>query len=102
IAAVRASTDWMEYDPHLPHDLLSGFVGVSGFYDIEPFASTAFQQETKFELRDYLEWNPVDVIRGGMPPALLITGARESKLLHEMMEGYAGLLRGAAVNVETI
>jgi arylformamidase len=102
LAAVMASTDWTEYDPHLPRDLLSGFVGVSGFYDIEPFASTAFQQQTKFELGDYLKWNPVDDVRAGMPPALLITGARESNLLHEMRDGYAGLLRGAAVDVETI
>ena len=37
-----------------------------------------------------------------MPPGLLITGAKESGLLHEMMDGYAIMLRAAAVNVETI
>jgi dipeptidyl aminopeptidase/acylaminoacyl peptidase len=67
-----------------------------------PFAGTAFQQQTKFAFRDYQTWNPVDTVRAGMPSALLITGAKESRLLHEMMEGYAALLRGAAVNVETV
>jgi arylformamidase len=102
LASVMASTKWPEYDPHLPLDLLRGFVGVSGFYDIEPFAGTAFQQQTKFAFRDYQTWNPVDTIRAGMPSALLITGAKESGLLHEMMDGYAALLRGAAVNVEMV
>jgi arylformamidase len=102
LAAMSASTNWPEFDPRLPPDLLRGFVGVSGFYDIEPFAGTGFQQQTKFALRDYQTWNPVATIRAGMPPGLLITGAQESGLLHEMMDGYAALLRGAAVNVETI
>ena len=37
-----------------------------------------------------------------MPPALLITGAKESGLLHAMMDGYAGLLRTAGVPVTTM
>jgi arylformamidase len=102
LAAMMASTDWPEFAPRLPRDLLRGFVGVSGFYDIEPFAHTGFQQQTKFALRDYQTWNPVATIRAGMPPGLLITGAKESGLLQEMMDGYAALLRSAAVNVETV
>ena len=89
LAAAMASTDWPEFDPRLPADVLSGFIGVSGFYDIEPFADTGFQQQTKFAISDYKTWNPVNLIRAGMPPGLLITGAKESGLLHEMMDGYA-------------
>ena len=37
-----------------------------------------------------------------MPPGLLITGAKESGLLHEMMDGYATQLRSAAIKVETV
>ena len=66
---------------------------VSGFYDIEPFADTGFQRQTKFAIGDYKTWNPVNLIRAGTPPGLLITGAKESGLLHEMMDGYATLLR---------
>jgi arylformamidase len=102
LAAAIASTDWPEFDPHLPVHVLDGFIGVSGFYDIEPFAETGFQQQTKFAISDYKAWNPVNMIRAGMPPGLLITGARESGLLHEMMDGYAALLRAAAINVETV
>lgn len=102
LAAVVASTDWPEFDPHLPAHVLDGFIGVSGFYDIEPFADTGFQQQTKFAIGGYRIWNPVNLIRAGMPPGLLITGANESGLLHEMMDGYAAQLRSAAVAVETI
>ena len=35
-----------------------------------------------------------------MPPGFLITGAKESGLLHEMMDGYAALLRAANVGVK--
>jgi hypothetical protein len=82
--------------------VLDGFIGVSGFYDIEPFADTGFQQQTKFAIGDYRTWNPINLFRAGMPPGLLITGAKESGLLHEMMDSYAALLRTAAVSVETV
>jgi arylformamidase len=102
LAAAMASTNWPEFDPRLPADMLNGFIGVSGFYDIEPFAETGFQQQTKFAIGDYKTWNPVEMIRTGMPPGLLVTGAKESGLLHEMMDGYAALLRVTAINVETV
>ena len=97
LAAVMASTDWRGFDPRLPADLIHGWVGVSGFYDIEPFAETGFQAQTAFTRHAYRRWNPVNLVRAGMPPGLLITGAKESGLLHEMMDGYAGLLRAAGV-----
>jgi arylformamidase len=102
LAAAMASTNWPEFDPHLPAHVLDGFIGVSGFYDIEPFAETGFQKQTKFALGDYKTCNPVEMVRAGMPPGLLVTGAKESGLLHEMMDGYAALLRAAAINVETV
>jgi arylformamidase len=102
LAAVMASTHWPDFNPRLPADLLHGWIGVSGFYDIEPFAETGFQQQTKFAVDAYKRWNPINLIRTGMPPGLLITGARESGLLHEMMDGYAKLLRAARVGVTTI
>ena len=102
LAAAIASTDWPSFAPHLPARVVDGFVGVSGFYDVEPFAKTGFQQQTKFAIADYKTWNPVNLIRAGMPPGLLITGAKESGLLHEMMDGYATQLRSAAIKVETL
>jgi arylformamidase len=102
LAAAMASTNWPEFDPHLPAHVLDGFIGVSGFYDIEPFADTGFQQQTKFAVSEYKIWNPIKLIRAGMPPGLLITGAKESGLLHEMMDGYAAQLRSAAIKVETV
>jgi arylformamidase len=101
-AAVMASTNWPDFNPRLSAGLLHGWIGVSGFYDIEPFAETGFQQQTKFAVDAYKRWNPINLIRTGMTPGLLITGARESGLLHEMMDGYAGLLRAAHVGVTTI
>jgi arylformamidase len=102
LAAVMASTDWPEYDTRLPANLLRGFVGVSGFYDIEPFYGTGFQSQTRFPQEAYRRWNPVRLVRPGMPPALLITGARESGLLHAMMDEYARLLEAGGVPVETV
>jgi arylformamidase len=101
LAAVMASTDWPAFDKRLPADLVRSWVGVSGFYDIEPFSATGFQAQTGFAADAYRRWNPVNMVRPGLPPGLLITGARESALLHEMMEGYARLLREAGVSVET-
>lgn len=102
LAAVMASTDWPEFDARLPTRLVRGLVGVSGFYDIEPFHGTGFQSQTRFTLEACRRWNPVNLVRPGQPPALLITGERESGLLHAMMDGYAGLLRAAGVPVATM
>ena len=101
LAAVMAATDWAAFDPGLPPGLIRSLIGVSGFYDIEPFALTGFQAQTQFTIEQYRRWNPVTLVRRGMPPALLITGAKESGLLHEMMDGYAALLRSSSVAVET-
>jgi arylformamidase len=102
LAAVLASTDWAAFDPRLPAGLVAAWIGVSGFYDIEPFALTGFQGETRFTGDAYRRWNPVNLVHAGQPPALLITGAKESGLLHDMMDGYAALLRQAGVSVDTI
>jgi arylformamidase len=102
LAAVMASTNWPEYDARLPARLVRGLVGVSGFYDIEPFHDTGFQEETRFSREAYRRWNPVSLVRAGQPPALLITGERESGLLHAMMDGYAALLGNAGVAASTM
>jgi arylformamidase len=102
LAAVMASTDWPEFDTRLSARLIRGFIGVSGFYDIEPFHETGFQSQTGFEQDAYRRWNPVNLVRHGLPPALLITGGRESALLHAMMDGYADLLGAVGVPVTTV
>ena len=76
-------------------------VGVSGFYDIEPFAGTHFHAFTQFPAEEYATWNPLRHVSAGNPPTLLITGAKESSLLQQMMGHYAAALRGWDVPVET-
>ena len=102
LAAVMASTDWPGFNPRLPAKLISSWIGVSGFYDIEPFAQTGFQAQTAFTMDAYRRCNPVNLVHAGMPPAVLITGSKESGLLHAMMEGYAALLRRAEIPVRTV
>lgn len=72
---------------------IKSWIGVSGFYDIEPFAQSGFQPIVEFTDADYRRWNPPSLVREGLPSALLITGGRESDLLHDMMTGYAQLYR---------
>jgi arylformamidase len=77
-------------------------LGVSGFYDIVPFAQTHFHDFTRFPVEEYTTWNPLWNVSPGNPPALLITGAKESSLLQQMMGHYAAALRAYGVSVETI
>src|SRR5579871_506526 len=58
LAAVLASTDWPTVDPRLPSGLIKSLIGVSGFYDIEPFRLTGFQARTAFREDAYRRWNP--------------------------------------------
>jgi arylformamidase len=81
---------------------LHGCIGVSGFYDIVPFAQTPFHASTQFPIEQYAQWNPLDHVSAKNPSTLLITGARESSLLQQMMAHYAAALRAHAVPVETI
>jgi arylformamidase len=81
---------------------LHACVGVSGFYDIVPFAGTPFHASTQFPVEQYARWNPLDNVSAKNPSTLLITGARESSLLQQMMAHYADALRAHDVPVETI
>jgi arylformamidase len=102
LAAIVAATPWRDYSPGAPRQILHGCMGVSGFYDIEPFAQTHFQDFTKFPVDQYRAWNPLRHISPANPATLLITGARESSLLQQMMRHYADGLRASSVPVETI
>ncbi len=73
---------------------------MSGFYDIVPFAETHFHAFTKFPVEEYTRWNPLANVSPKNPPALLITGAKESSLLQQMMARYAEALRAQGVAVE--
>ena len=83
---------------------LRRWIGVSGFYDIEPFALTNFQAAVRFTAEDYTDYNPMRHAHGAMPPGLLILGARESELLHEMADHYAARLTasGATARVRDL
>lgn len=102
LAAVTAGTDWPRIDASLPAGLVRSWIGVSGFYDIEPFSQTSFQELVRFSDEAYRRWNPARLVHGGQPRTLLITGARESDLLHEMMAGYAVLLGADGVPATTL
>jgi arylformamidase len=98
LAAVLASRDWTG---DRSFGGFHSFIGVSGFYEIEAFALTDFQRMVNFSESDYRRWNPLESIAPGMPPALLLTGGKESPWLHEMSARYAARLRdvGTAATV---
>lgn len=95
LAATVAAARWLGLSPGSAFHGLRRWIGVSGFYDIEPFALTAFQEQVRFSPEDYADYNPMRLARPGLPPALLLTGARESELLHEMALRYAAKLDAA-------
>jgi arylformamidase len=102
LATVLASTDWTALNAVQPSRALRSWVGVSGFYEIEPFALTAFQPLVGFSTEEYRRWNPMDLVRADQPPGLLITGGQESTWLHEMAEVYRNNLRSVGVGVTAI
>jgi arylformamidase len=100
LAAVMAATSWEQVDPRLPHRLLRAWVGVSGFFDIEPFQRTSLHRMVRFDPEAYRRWNPPRLVEPGQPPALLMIGGRESALLHEMAVQFDALLRAAGIDAE--
>jgi arylformamidase len=102
LAAVLASTDWATVDATQPSNRLHSWIGVSGFYEIEPFALTDFQPFVGFSPEEYRRWNPMDLAGPDLPPGVLITGGRESAWLHEMTEVYQRTLRSAGVAATAI
>src|SRR5205085_2428164 len=86
LTAMVASTVWSELG--LPDRVVRSWVGVSGFYDIEPFAQTGFQPLVGFSSDEYQRGNPMRHVRAGIAPALLVTGAQESELIHEFATSY--------------
>jgi arylformamidase len=74
---------------------LAACIGVSGFYEIEPFAQTGFQPLVGFSAADYARWNPMRLVSPRGARTLLVTGGDESPWLHEMAEVYDARLRAA-------
>jgi len=97
LAATTAFARWRALAPASGFDGLRRWIGVSGFHDIEPFALTRFQDQVRFSAEDYADYNPLRLTRPGLPPALLITGGKESELLHEMAEQLGARLGQAGV-----
>lgn len=97
LVATVATTRWKSQAASAGFGGLRRWIGVSGFYDIEPFALTAFQAQVRFTAEDYADHNPMRLIRPGLSPALLITGAKESELLHEMATHLSERLAHAGV-----
>jgi arylformamidase len=102
IVAMLAATHWRDHHPEASSPILRACIGVSGFYDIEPFAQTHFHAFTKFPPEQYREFNPLRNIQTWNPPTLLLTGALESSLLQQMMHHYADGLQSKSVSVETV
>jgi arylformamidase len=102
IVTMVAATPWAAYVEDGPEQILHGCIGVSGFYDIEPFAQTHFHAMTQFPAEEYRAWNPMRHASAHFPRTLLITGAKESSLLQQMMAHFAEALRKEDVPVETI
>ncbi len=97
LIAATACAHWDTLAPASGFRGLRRWIGVSGFYDIEPFALTNFQERVRFTAEDYADFNPMRMARPGLPPALLMTGARESDLIHEMAEIFGERLSRAGV-----
>lgn len=102
LAASVAATHWDALAPGADFAGLRRWIGVSGFYDIEPFSLTGFHEQVRFSAEDYVDYSPMRMTRPGLPPALLITGERESGLLHEMMEHFVIRLSHAGVRTRVV
>jgi arylformamidase len=102
LAAVLASTDWSMENVDQPLAGFHSWIGVSGFYEIEPLTLTEFQLLLRFSPEDYQRWNPMKLVKIGMPPALLITGSEESSWLHEMCDAYAQELRNVGAKTQVL
>jgi arylformamidase len=101
LAAVVASTE--RFSSAGPaHPSVRALIGVSGFYEIEPFGLTDFQPLVGFTAEDYERWNPLNLVSPGAPESLLITGGEESNWLHEMCATYAQALGDAGATVTSI
>jgi arylformamidase len=102
LAAIVAGTDWTMFDSRSGLKRMNAWVGVSGFYEIEPFAQTDFQPLVGFAEDEYQRWNPIASVTPHLPPSLLITGERESGWLHEMTSVYERALQLAGVSASVI
>jgi acetyl esterase/lipase len=87
----------LAYDPRwLGRDLeyVKGFVGLAGPYDFLPFSGAVTQAAFK-GTTDLRSTQPVNHVREGAAPALLLTGARDRTVLPRNSDRLAERLRAA-------
>ena len=100
---------WFFFDRWMMHFLVPAFTA-AGIHMACPSYRLAPEQALSdivadcqlvgFSTGDYQRWNPIAHVHPRIPPALLVTGQRESPWLHEMKSVYQHALHAAGVTAE--
>ncbi len=78
LSGVLACTNWSEFDPSAPQDLIKGAAPISSLFDLEPLAQTGMKRVLRFT-KDVIEtWSPIYMTPQRPLPIVLAAGGDES------------------------
>lgn len=102
LTAMLMATDWPSIGDHLPRDLVTSGVAISGLFDLEPLRHTSINRALHLDARSALRNSPVALRPAAQAPLCVAVGGAESAEYHRQARDFAAAWRRHGVPIEVL
>lgn len=104
LVGMAMATDWHEFGPGLPSDLVKGGVSISGVFDLEPLVNTSINAKVGMDREAALRNSPIHMEPASDAPLALYWGGEETDAFRRQSEDMAGAwsAKGVPTHTESI
>ncbi len=100
LTAMMMATEWPEFDPQLPRDLVRGGIPVSGVFELEPIIHTSLNQGPQMDIAEAHAESPCFIPPVTNAPQLVVVGGGETSEFLRQSDDYADQYRTAERSME--
>ncbi len=102
LVGMALATDWPDFDPGLPADLVKGGVSVSGVYDLEAIRLSYHQKLVQLDPAMARRMSPLGNLPKSAGPLVAAVGAEETEEFHRQQAEYLAAWRGAGLEATAV
>lgn len=102
LAAMMATTNWVEFQNDLPRDMIKSIVTVSGIFDLEPIRLTSINEGIGMDLEAAKRNSPIFKMPTTTLPVSIVVGSEETDELRRQSQELYAAWQGATDITEYI